>query len=104
MSFMRWAYIVLGLSMIVGALGTVPENVNSDDEMFRLAITMGTMMGFLMLFAGLGMGKHLKASAGSAGTAVIEPEVATEEVAEAVETAAEPEPKETDEGEAPASE
>jgi hypothetical protein len=85
MSFIRWAYIALGLGLVFGALATVPENVNSDDEMMRLAITMGTMMGLLTLFAGLGMTKHLKTVGNSAASA--------SETSEAPESS--PEPKET---------
>ena len=96
MSFMRWAYIALGLGLVVGALATVPENVSSDDEMMRLAVTMGTMMGLLMLFAGLGMGKHLK-TVGNAAPASEAPEV-SESSPESVETPSESTPGDDEDG------
>ena len=76
MSFMRWAYITLGAGLVAGALAAVPENGASEDEMLRLGVTMGTMMGLLMVFAGIGMTKHLKgvgSAALSAPEAVSEP-------------------------------
>ena len=72
----------------MGALATVPENVSSDDEMMRLAITMGTMMGLLMLFAGLGMGKHLK-TVGNSSASASETSAAPESSPEPEETPAE---------------
>ena len=73
MSFMRWAYMALGAGLVAGALAAVPENGASEDEMLRLGVTIKTMMGLLMLFAGLGMTKHLKGIGSSAADSAPEP-------------------------------
>ena len=59
--FLGKGYIFIGLGMVIGVFAAIPmDRGHSDQELMKLTMTPGLLMGFLIFFSGIGMGKYLK--------------------------------------------